>query len=86
MEQLPSVFQAHIEAAVRCGDLFNCLICQGEPEVVGMFVPSCPEFYGAPLGKTRIMFYLVCEDCMAQSDFDNKRDKCIERQMAVSLH
>ena len=49
--------------------LDECLLChaRGYPEdgIVGMFCPDNPmaKRLGEPVGKKRILFYLICDKC-----------------------
>ena len=40
----------------------SCIVCDKEAEFGAAFLPDDSVQYGAPVGKTRIIFYAVCGD------------------------
>ena len=39
-----------------------CILCQGPAAMAGSFTPDIAEQFGAEAGKSRKMFYGLCED------------------------
>ena len=39
----------------------TCLLCGGPQAGIGVFVPNCPEMWGARSGSRRYIGYILCE-------------------------
>lgn len=66
----------------------TCLLCQYEPEpgetvAVGTFVPfgAFNQRIGGQPDKTRLVFYVLCEDCNERGD----RDERVEEKILSAL-
>jgi hypothetical protein len=48
----------------------ECRLCREPAPIIGCFVPdaSFNKRIGAPAGKTRLVFYFLCEDCSKLPD------------------
>lgn len=46
----------------------GCTMCPSTMDFVGMYVPHNPQSFGAPPGKTRAIFYSVCNRCASDPD------------------
>jgi len=42
-----------------------CLLCGGDPDMVGVFSPPGSGAFGAAPGKARQFFYSICNNCLA---------------------
>jgi hypothetical protein len=57
-----------IEEIISRAKKSPCILCGGQPDNWGVFVPDGKEnqgLYGAPAGKTRALFYSLCDSCKA---------------------
>ena len=60
----------------------HCLLCSGEPSVIGIFVPQDPQRWGATGGKTRIFRYCLCQKCGERPDKAERAEKIIRTALA----
>ena len=45
-----------------------CILCRQQAEGGGAFIPFAPGLWGAPPGKDRVVFYVLCERCRSVPD------------------
>jgi len=64
----------------RPGDF--CLLCSGEPSIIGIFVPKEPETWGGIKGKGRIFRYCLCSNCQKKPDAPERAEKIIRAALA----
>ena len=41
-----------------------CLLCSAPRHLVGVFMPTDPQAWGAPPNKDRLLLYALCERCV----------------------
>lgn len=69
---------------VRPGDY--CLLCGGDPAIIGVFVPNQSQLYGALAGKQRLIRYCLCEKCQKQPDTPDRAEKIMLAELAGGAH
>jgi hypothetical protein len=57
-----------IRVALAMAMTHPCLLCRGRPNGVALFQPSDPSAWGAAAGKTRLLFYSLCDGCRDRPD------------------
>jgi hypothetical protein len=60
------MIKINIEEIISKAKESPCILCGGHSDNWGIFVPEGKEnqeLYGAPNGKTRALFYALCESC-----------------------
>ena len=65
----------------RAGDF--CLLCGGEPDFIGVFIPDDPMRWGAAPGKTRYVRYCLCEICKSRGDAPELVEKVIYHNVVL---
>jgi hypothetical protein len=63
----------------RKGD--HCLLCGGEPMVIGVFEPRNPVAFGGIKGKSRLIRYCLCERCHSDPEAPEKVEKVLEFEL-----
>lgn len=63
----------------RPGD--HCVICGAQPTVIGIFQPTDPLKWGAPIGKTRFVRYCLCSKCQGRPDTPDQVEKIIRAEL-----
>ena len=59
-----------------------CLLCGGKPaRMAGLFVPDDPEAWGAPVGKSREIYFGLCSLCHDASG----RAQAVEQKIVAQL-
>ena len=68
----------------------TCLLCHHEPEIgetvaVGTFIPygQFNQRIGGKPGKTRLVFYVLCEDCYERGDRNERVEEKIFKALRV---
>jgi len=46
----------------------RCLLCSNRSRILGLFVPSSSQLYGAAAGHDRSIAYGLCSSCYARPD------------------
>ena len=59
-----------------------CLICGAPPTIIGIFLPENSESWGAPIGKTRLVRYCLCNKCHGRPDTPERVEKIIQAELA----
>ena len=59
-----------------------CLLCGGKQEIVGIFMPTVSEVWGAPPGKVRYIRYCLCSECYKMPDITERAEKIIRHELS----
>lgn len=76
LEQLADIGRDHLKGIGMSDDQIDklesetCLLCQGLADRIGMYQPGqgSLSLFKVPEGKTRFIFYKVCDLCMEQEE------------------
>lgn len=58
-----------------------CLLCGGDPSIIGFFVPDNPQKFGAAKGKSIYFRYCLCSQCHGDPDTPEKVEKIIYAEL-----
>lgn len=59
----------------------ECLLCGRRPSHVGLFAPKDQRRAGAPLGKVRMLAYVLCRKCVRKRSTPQRVDEVLMRQL-----
>jgi len=58
-----------------------CLLCGGNPEVIGVFIPKEPSTWGGAPGRSRLICYCLCSSCQNKPDAPIRAEKIIRAEL-----
>jgi len=58
-----------------------CILCGGPVSLIGIFVPDNPMQYGAPMNKTRMIRYCLCNRCHKKTDASERVEKALQVEL-----
>lgn len=63
-----------------------CLLCGGNPDLIGFFVPTRAEDFGGKAGGRRIIRYCICERCQKDRRAPERAEKAIRATLTGGGH
>ena len=63
----------------------DCILCgYKRPQFMSVFIPTNPQKFGAPQGKTRIIHYRICRKCVMSKPL-NQLAADVENKLLAEL-
>jgi hypothetical protein len=59
-----------------------CLLCNGEPSIIGVFIPDKSLKWGGLISKQRFFRYCLCSKCQKKPDAMERVEKVIRAELA----
>lgn len=73
------------QLAAAAQSVTTCYLCDAPLgvcplDLLGVFVPTNPQAWGAPAGKQRLLFYGVCHQCRQHPGFHAEAEALMARK------